>query len=133
MEPPGVGTRPVHREGGDLDLILLAPQQFGDGEESATAVSGDGLGPTSTRQTFLSLPPLELVAGQHAVLRLLRGRLPADNDGGGGGRLHRHVLRGVGRDIAVGPASDLLTVGSLAVLIVSRDVEGIFRVFPEVC
>ena len=119
MEPAGVGAGPVDGEGGDLDLVLLAPHQPGDGEESPAAVRGDGLGPVPAGHSLAGLPPLEFVSCQDAILGLLGRRHPPHDDGGGGGGLHRHVLRGVGRDVTVGPAGDLLTVRALSILIVS--------------
>ncbi len=42
-------------------------------------------------------------------------KFPHTDDGGGAGRLQGEVLRGVGRDVAVGAAGDLLAVGALPV------------------
>ena len=79
MEPGGGGARAVHRQRRDLHLVLLPLGQARDGVEAAAAVRGHGLRAVTARARALArLAPLELVASQHAVLGLLRGRLPPD-------------------------------------------------------
>ena len=85
-------------------LVLVPVGEPGDGVEPPGPVGGDDL---SLAVVSGPVPPPQLVPGDDPVAALLRRRLPADDQGLGPGRLHRHVGRRVGRHVRVRPSDNL--------------------------
>ena len=62
----------------------------------------------------------------------MAGVFKLTNDGRGRSRFDGDVLRRVCGGVAVGSARNFLAVGTLPILVVGRNPEGVFRVFPQV-